>query len=67
MPTLQQFPPAVRRKHRVITSVVAGKDAEEACFLCLQTVGSLLRGNALMQGAKSVTFGSRQESERVAS
>ena len=41
--------------------------AEEAGVLCLQTVGSLLRGNALMQGAKSVTFGSRQESERVAS
>lgn len=27
----------------------------------MQTVGSLLRGNALRQGAKSVNFGNREE------
>ena len=33
---------------------------------CVQTVGSLLRGNALRQGAKSVSFGKRDEAEKVA-
>jgi geranylgeranyl reductase len=47
-------------------TVVPGNPLDDVKLL-VQTVGSLLRGNALMQGAKSVTFGSRQESERVAS
>ena len=39
-------------------TVVPGNPLDDVRLL-VQTVGSLLRGNALRQGAKSVSFGSR--------
>ncbi|DBB09362.1 TPA: hypothetical protein ACH3X3_007939 [Trebouxia sp. C0006] len=41
-------------------TVVPGNPLDDAKLL-IQTVGSLLRGNALRAGAKSVSFGSRNE------
>lgn len=41
-------------------TVVPGNPLDDAKLL-IQTVGSLLRGNALRAGAKSVSFGSRVE------
>ena len=47
-------------------TVVPGNPLDDVRLL-VQTVGSLLRGNALRQGAKSVSFGSRAAvEERVA-
>ena len=43
----------------VIRPLRAGNPLDDAKLL-VQTVGSLLRGNALRQGAKSVSFGSRE-------
>ncbi|KAL3149022.1 hypothetical protein ABBQ32_001870 [Trebouxia sp. C0010 RCD-2024] len=45
-------------------TVVPGNPLDDAKLL-IQTVGSLLRGNALRAGAKSVSFGSRND-EKVA-
>ena len=46
-------------------TVVPGNPLDDARLL-VQTVGSLLRGNALRQGAKSVSFGSRAPVEEGA-
>ena len=46
-------------------TVVPGNPLDDAKLL-IQTVGSLLRGNALRQGAKSVSFGSRNDEKAVA-
>jgi hypothetical protein len=43
-------------------TVVPGNPLDDVRLL-VQTVGSLLRGNALRQGAKSVSFGSRAAAE----
>ena len=45
-------------------TVVPGNPLDDA-KLAFDTLGSLLRGNALRQGAKSVSFGSKQP-EKVA-
>ena len=46
-------------------TVVPGNPLDDVRLL-VQTVGSLLRGNALRQGAKSVSFGSRAPAEEGA-
>jgi hypothetical protein len=43
----------------------AGNPIDDA-KLAFQTLGSLLRGNALRQGAKSVSFGSKPVAQSVA-
>jgi geranylgeranyl reductase len=46
-------------------TVVPGNPLDDA-KLAIETIGSLLRGNALRAGAKSVSFGSRADEAKVA-
>lgn len=45
-------------------TVVPGNPLDDA-KLAIQTIGSLLRGNALRQNAKGVSFGSRQAEQKA--
>ena len=45
-------------------TVVPGNPLDDA-KLAIQTIGSLLRGNALRQNAKAVSFGSRQAEQKA--